>query len=333
MIKFSIIIPVFNIENYLIECIESILKQKYLNYEIILINDGSSDGSGEICDRYAKDNSNIKVIHKKNGGLSSARNEGINNSIGEYIIFIDGDDFISDECLEEIAYICDNKKVDLICGKIIKYYDKSKQIEDKFTFDYKKTKDKTGIEVLQYFFEDIPAIMWSACRTIYRREFLIENKFKFKEGITSEDLQLIPQIYIKAKSVEVYNRPFYYYRQLRPNSIVNTINKKRFFDIVEIINEYLIILDRNEFSESFKNLFIRQLANIYARYVAIISSSEKKDKKEIICEMKKIKYILKYSNNIRGKYLFISTKIFGLYLSSYFYNSLKILIKNNCIKN
>ena len=91
-VEFSIIVPVYNIENYITECIESIITQTYQNFELILVDDESTDKSGEICDMYAKMYSKIKVIHKKNGGLSSARNSGIDNSNGEYLMFIDGDD-------------------------------------------------------------------------------------------------------------------------------------------------------------------------------------------------------------------------------------------------
>ena len=96
----SVIIPIYNVENFVEKCIESILFQTIQNLEIILVDDGSSDGSGDICDVYAKKDARIKVIHKKNGGVSSARNMGISNATGEYICFVDGDDFVADDYIE-----------------------------------------------------------------------------------------------------------------------------------------------------------------------------------------------------------------------------------------
>ena len=92
--EISIIVPIYNVEKYLPRCIESILAQTFTNFELILVNDGSEDDSGEVCDRYAKEDKRIKVIHKKNGGVSSARNAGLKNSIGNYIGFVDPDDYI-----------------------------------------------------------------------------------------------------------------------------------------------------------------------------------------------------------------------------------------------
>ncbi|EOU2021355.1 glycosyltransferase family 2 protein, partial [Clostridium perfringens] len=99
--KISIIVPVYNVENYLEKCIDSILSQSYKNIELILINDGSLDKSGEICDRYKSDN--VKIIHKKNTGLSETRNLGIKASTGEYLMFVDSDDWIVEDCISEIV--------------------------------------------------------------------------------------------------------------------------------------------------------------------------------------------------------------------------------------
>ena len=98
--KISVIVPVYNVEQYLPRCIESILAQTYNDFELLLINDGSSDNSGNICDEYAKNNSRVRVFHKENGGVSSARNMGLDNAQGEYVVFVDSDDFIRNKYLE-----------------------------------------------------------------------------------------------------------------------------------------------------------------------------------------------------------------------------------------
>ena len=131
MIKYSIIIPVYNVEQYLSKCIESVLNQTYSNYEIILIDDGSKDDSGNICDALAKNNDFIKVIHKKNGGLSDARNVGLENSVGDYVIFLDSDDFWVDcNFLENISKLENN--TDLIIFNSFKYYEQDNQRKPRF---------------------------------------------------------------------------------------------------------------------------------------------------------------------------------------------------------
>ena len=140
MLRFSIIVPVYNVEKYIEECLNSILKQNYKNYEVIVINDGSLDKSGEICENFSKKNFNFKVIHVKNGGLSSARNIGIKKALGEYILFLDGDDFIAKNCLEDIDnLIKKNNSTDIVFGKIIKYYKDGKTISNNFELEDRKS--------------------------------------------------------------------------------------------------------------------------------------------------------------------------------------------------
>ncbi|HFI0794571.1 TPA: glycosyltransferase family 2 protein [Streptococcus suis] len=110
----SVIVPVYNVEKYLVQCIDSIINQTYQNLEIILVNDGSTDNSGKICDEYAKKDSRIKVIHKENGGLSDARNKGLDFMTGEYVTLVDSDDYLEHNCIENL-YIYMQKLVKPLC--------------------------------------------------------------------------------------------------------------------------------------------------------------------------------------------------------------------------
>ena len=115
-IKFSIIIPVYNVEKYLNECVDSVLNQTYKYMEIILVDDGSTDSSPQICDSYAEKDNRIRAIHKENGGLSSARNAGIKNMTGDYVLFLDSDDFWdNNKALEHLSYIISEQKPDVVC--------------------------------------------------------------------------------------------------------------------------------------------------------------------------------------------------------------------------
>ena len=125
--KFSIIVPVYNVEKYVKQCINSILSQTYINYELILVDDGSTDSSGSICDSF-KNNKLIKVFHKKNGGLSDARNYGFKKAEGEYVIFLDSDDYwIDNDFLSNINKMLIKKNYDLIIFNTIKYFDESEK--------------------------------------------------------------------------------------------------------------------------------------------------------------------------------------------------------------
>lgn len=131
-IKFSIIVPVYNVERYLSRCIESLINQTYSNIEILLIDDGSSDQSPEICDEYSKKYGNIVVYHKKNGGLSDARNYGLERASGEYILFVDSDDYINkDSCQSFYSYLKEHDKhrIDIVSGNIVRLEESKKKYE------------------------------------------------------------------------------------------------------------------------------------------------------------------------------------------------------------
>ena len=128
--KISIISPVYNVEDYLKDCVESILNQTYKNIELILIDDGSTDNSGKICDEYASKDNRVKIVHKKNGGLSSARNAGLDIATGDYIFFVDSDDFLyKNSVIEKIIKATNGGTKDLILLPYIKWYSESKYEE------------------------------------------------------------------------------------------------------------------------------------------------------------------------------------------------------------
>ena len=139
--RFSIIVPVYNVEKYLSKCIQSLIDQDYNDYEILLIDDGSTDKSGIICEQYAKKYENIYVFHKKNGGLSDARNYGLQKALGDYILFVDSDDWIKKDILKEFSDIIENNKaVDVIETRFIEVYKNEEIVKDKKLHSYAKSK-------------------------------------------------------------------------------------------------------------------------------------------------------------------------------------------------
>lgn len=206
-IKFSIIIPMYNIQEYIKKCIDSVLEQDYKNYEIIVVSDGATDNSCKIVESIK--NKKIKLIKKENGGLSSARNEGLKYITGDYIWFIDGDDYIKPKALRKIYDSIDGVFPDVLCF-----------------YHYKVFNDKkvTYIDKINFRKEEYPLINTSACSKVYKKDFYLKNDFKFPEGKIYEDLALIPFIMVKAKKVNLIKEPLYNY-VYRKSSIMNSNNK------------------------------------------------------------------------------------------------------------
>ena len=240
-IRFSIIVPVYNVENYLEECINSILKQKYANYEIILVDDGSTDSSPYICDEYQKKYSEfIKVIHKKNGGLSSARNCGIKFALGEYLLFLDSDDFYeTSDFLNNINENCYGEDV-LVTG-VKKFF----EIDNSFS-DSRQMNNINNIE------EAVKNNIFKACATdkVIKKELVCNNDMKFPIGMLSEDISWCKDILKYAQNYSFINDTNYIYRQ-RKNSITHSKNDKHIIDIIKQCEEIRINETQNEILLSF----------------------------------------------------------------------------------
>ena len=245
----SVIIPVYNIEEYLSRCLESVITQTYKELEIILVDDGSTDGSGLICDKYAKKDTRIKVLHKENGGVSSARNLGLKIAKGDYIGFIDGDDVIENEMFQHLIDNVKEYKCDISCcqmdtinvnGKTsINYYSQSKILEVKSI-------------VRDYFTEGfIKEMMYSQCNKIFSKHCLVKVQFKpYKYG---EDILFIFEALMNANRV-YYDEYIGYHYVHRENSAMTRIFSIDRIDYINAIRELETICMENypEVSERVK---------------------------------------------------------------------------------
>lgn len=224
--KLSLIIPVYNVEQYLEKCLRSCLEQDIprSDYEIIVINDGSPDGSLAIAKRIASEAENIRIVSQKNGGLSAARNTGLSIAKGDYVWFIDSDDTIKENCLKSIVEQCFSQELDLlaICAANII----GNQAIRRFSYT-----DKTivsGIEVLK-------SGMMQHCApfTIYRTRLLKENNMEFYIGIYHEDSEWSPRIYFHAQKVGFTNEILYFVT-INPISITRSANPRKGFDCLTV---------------------------------------------------------------------------------------------------
>jgi glycosyltransferase involved in cell wall biosynthesis len=241
--KISVIIPVYNVESYLHRCINSILNQTFQDFEIILINDGSNDKSGQICDDYAQKDKRIKVIHKKNARVSAARNDGIKMAKGKYVSFIDSDDWIEPEMHQEMIYKAEESNLDFI---MCDYRKKSNNCEEKRTQPirggyYSKEEIKNELFQCLIMFEHIefpPTISNWVC--LYNLEFLKANDLYYDEDIHyCEDSILGSKIMYHATNFYYLKGHHYYNYFYNPNSTTNTYNEKKWYSYLKI-NERLI---------------------------------------------------------------------------------------------
>ena len=184
--KISVIIPVYNVERFIKKCIDSILLQDYSDFEILLIDDGSQDQSGEICDQYAENYDNVKVYHKKNGGLSDARNYGMNYVTGDYIVFVDGDDWIEQGSFSKFAKIIGEVHPDVIETRLVEAFEDKKIYRDSKMEDYLKipfTKERALEWIIKY-----SENTWPAPKRVYSTAFIQKNNLQFLKGRLHEDM-------------------------------------------------------------------------------------------------------------------------------------------------
>lgn len=230
-IKFSIIVPVYRVEKELPRCVDSLLKQTYSNIEVILVDDESPDRCPMLCDFYANQDKRVKVIHKKNGGLSDARNAGLKQATGEYILFVDSDDSITTNACQRFEQIISSCKADIVVGEAIEFWEsKSNAIV------HTNLKQEINYSPKEYLMRVIQAREWFAMSWLncYCREFLIKNDLWFAKGMLHEDMQILPHLFLAAREIRYMQGPFYnYYR--REDSITLKQNKSQNWNSLFII--------------------------------------------------------------------------------------------------
>ena len=228
----TVVIPVYNVEKYLKRCIDSILIQEWKNYDILLVDDGSTDNSPQICEDYAKAYDIISVIHKENGGLSEARNTGISNAEGEYVYFLDSDDWIEPNTFSDLAEVIESDQYDIISFNP----EFVKSEHDIIKSDSKRTQRLTGKEALIDMFS-YGFITGFATDKIYRKALFTKNTIQFPVGKYYEDLGTNYKLFLAAKKVYATNQKYYHYLIDNPDAITQSWNEKKLRDMFEFYKE------------------------------------------------------------------------------------------------
>ena len=310
MPEFSIIIPVYNIEKYLEECVTSVTKQTYENYELILIDDGSSDKSGSLCDEFAMKDDRIYVIHQENSGLSAARNAGVDYASGRYIIFLDSDDFWRDEqCLEKIYHRLQKSNVQVLSFNYIKFTNTQQYSS------YFRKQESMPLNYKDSFQFQIEKGIWIACawNKVMKRELFDNGELRFVRGITSEDMDWCVRLALKARSFDYLNEIIVCYRQ-REKSISQSVSEHKVSMVMDNIDNCLILIENNDNSHA--NLLKPFIGYQYGTILSYLAILPKSCEREILIQRAKNKqYLLKWSNSKKVKLLDVTTSVGGLKLT------------------
>lgn len=292
MPEFSIIVPIYKVEKYLEICVDSIIGQSFCDFELILVDDGSPDTCGEICDKYSSSDTRVRVVHKENGGLSSARNAGLDIATGKYVIFIDSDDFWDDvNALEHIHINLTETDADVLVFPAKRYYES----EDKYTYiitsdvDRTKITDKDVNTSIRYMIENniYRAAAWNK---VVKKSIIDNYSMRFKSGYLSEDMDWCGDLLLYAQRFDFYDNPFYVYRQQRNGSI--TAGKA-----VKLISDKLYMCEKGyrqalKLQDGDKTAL---LASYYAyEYSVLLGVSSGVKNKELLSKVKNLQILLNY---------------------------------------
>lgn len=311
MVRFSIIIPVYNVDAYLDECICSVVSQSYTDFEVLLVDDGSTDGSGEICEQWAKKDARIKVLHQTNSGASSARNTGILAATGTYIVFLDSDDYwLSKEVLQQINARLEMTQPDVLVFNLKKVFER--QIDAPY-FD-----DRISMPVQQTDVESFCFIseneLWTACawNKAIRRELFANEQLRFCVGVTAEDIDWCLRLALHAERFDFLNLCAVGYRQ-REDSVSGNMNILKMKTLYENIYQSTVLLEKETRKRiNLKGYVAYQYGTLLHCYSTLPVSSEKW---AMFPKIQQMEYLLEWSGNIKIRLIRRIKKIFGLRLT------------------
>lgn len=297
-IFFSIIIPVYKVELYLEECVESIIRQSFENYEIILVDDGSPDLCPELCDRFADLDSRIRVIHKKNQGQSSARNSGMKIARGKYIIFLDSDDYYSrSDALKMMNNELEKSNADVLIIKSQKYYAEESRMTE--CTDGSSTSDICGYSYSNQLKYCVSRQLYDACpwNKVFKRSLLYEADLYFTEGIIAEDIDWAARLCLVAKSIAILKYPVHVYRKNRENSLTSSISMKNLIDTSGSIERCINYIKSVKIDDEKKEAYYSYVSYRYIIWMAEARSIKSKDKNHLVRQMQDYDWLLNYDLN------------------------------------
>lgn len=298
MIKFSFILPVYKVEAYLRECVNSIVCQTYKNFEIILVDDGSPDGCPELCNLLATEDSRIRVLHKPNGGLSDARNAGLHVAVGDYVIFVDSDDmWIGEDSLERLARIIEQYPQCQFYVFNCQYYYPNNQSCDKWVPYAQELLTPVNGSMALISLVSSGTMPMSAWLKVIDRRWLLYSKITFKIGQIAEDIPWFINLLDKCMSCVFVNDYIYAYRQGVAGSITASGGERSFNSVLDIIYTELELIDKRSFTHEAKNSLRSFLAYELCLLIAATSDLPRVMRKSVRAKLKNLCWLMKYTQN------------------------------------
>lgn len=258
--KISVIVPIYKVEQYLVQCIESILSQTYHEMEVILVDDGSPDNCPQICDDYAIKDNRVIVIHQENGGLSDARNAGLNIARGEYISFVDSDDWLMPKMYETLVGLIEESSADIaVCN----YYSFDGNLSTTSNSTNEIITLKRTEEFFHHIIEPNPVLKFEVWNKLFRRNVI--GDIRFKKGQRYEDIYFDRMVFGKVQCVVYVDQPLYVYRLGRPGNTNSTFSEKRLSKFDEL-DDFITMLEHrgmNNVSRRYKQYAAESAIAIY----------------------------------------------------------------------
>lgn len=297
--RISIIVPVYNVKQYLEECIESLLRQDIDDLEVILVNDGSTDGSEELCDAYSIRYEFIRVIHKENGGLSDARNAGLRAITGEYVVFVDSDDYLAHHALKTIAENVNLSKPDVVFLEATKIFFDGRLVPMGDGYIKNAIDNRTKQEVLEHL-SKLPKFPGSACTKMIKADLIKQHNLFFEKGLFCEDIDWTVRLLTAAETFAYCPINYYYYRQGRANSITASVGLKNLQDLLSIIDKWANQnLSYRPFQREINAFMAYEYVVVLLMYVSLDAITAKKKLEDI----KKNKWLLRCGKSRKVKFI------------------------------
>lgn len=337
--KVSIIVPIYNVEKYLNRCIESIINQTYKNLEIILINDGSTDSSQQICNTYKDRDERIKVINKENSGVSATRNIGLYNATGQWIVFIDSDDWIENDMIEKLLNVAHNENAEIVQCNSYYAYEKEiiKRAEIMPNYQVRKDIENIKLDIISPKYDEMENNTYTrAIRAVHgkifksevlKNEKFIENIFIFEDGI------FLLSILDNVKTYILINEYLYYYR-VTENSITKKFSNEYLNQIEQImknIRDYVVKQkDKEKFEKMYNVMYFELISSSMTRYF-FNKDNKKKNKIKLLKEKSENEY-KSIIEKVDKKYLNLNQKILLFLLRAHMYFLISVIYASKIFK-
>lgn len=316
MATFSIIVPVYNTEKYLPQCVDSVLSQTFSDFELLLIDDESPDEAGSLCDRYAAADNRVRVIHQKNGGLSNARNSGLTAASGEYILFLDSDDYWHNpETLSLVYEAFTGTGADIVLLKHRKLDVETGVIHE--SPDTITAADLAGHSYGQQLSVCVSTQLYDTCawNKAFRRSLMKKRDLFFTEGIIAEDIDWAARLILAGSRVSIVAESVYTYRRGRPGAITTSLKLQNLIDTKGSLERCISYIASEKCDRDFLDAYYSYVAYRYVIWMAESALVQDSGKRALVQQMKQYTWVLYYHLNRKVKLAYAANKLLGYRLS------------------